>query len=118
MHFVGFALQPIEEATHAVPAFVSVFFPRAPGRVAVDDVALVVGTDVAKRHIHRNVARRHVLLQIVLTLLKTRGLPRLDRAFGERLGLVGNDQTKVDTNHTAKTTTGVARAERIVERER
>ena len=118
VHLVRFCLQPVEESPHAIPALVRVLLPRTPGVVAINHIATIVRPEIAKRHIHRNVARHHVLLQIVLTLLETRRLPRFDRAFAERFAFVGNHQSKINANHATKAATSVTRSERIVERER
>ena len=117
MHFVGFGLQPIEETAHAVPFFVVVFFPAAPRVVALDDEAPILRAHVAIRHIHRNVARRHVFFEIVLTLFEAWRLPRLHGALSKSFAFIGNDQAKINANHTTKTAAGVAGAEWVVERE-
>ena len=117
MHLVGFGLQPIEEAAHAVPFFVVVFFPAAPRVVALDNEALILRAHVAIRHIHRNVARRHVFLKIVLTLFEAWRLPRLHGALRQGFAFIGNDQSEINADHTTETAASVAGTERVVERE-
>ena len=111
MHLVGLRLEPREEALHAVPLLLP---PRA---LAVEHPGALLGREVAPRHVRRHAALRREAHEIVLALLVALRLPRLDRAFGERLALVRDHEPPVDADRAAEAAAVLARAERRVERE-
>src|SRR6185369_8276016 len=91
--------------------------PAHPFRLPVKDPAPRGLVQVAPRHVERDAALLRVLGKIVLTFAEALGLPRLDRAVAERLGLIGDDEAVVDADHAAEAAAGRAGAERRIERE-
>ncbi len=111
VHLVGLRLEPREEALHAVPLLLP---PRA---LAVEHPGALLGREIAPRHGRRHAALRREAHEVVLALLVALRLPRLDRAFGERLALVRDHEPPVDADRAAEAAAVLACAERRVERE-
>ena len=118
VHLVGLAFEPCKEALDAIPLGRPGFIPAHEGRVAVQQPLLVFVGQVAIRHIERDAVFLGALDEIVLAFLEARGLPRLDRTFGQGFAFVGDDQPEIDADHAAEATAGIAGTERRIERER
>src|SRR6185312_5020692 len=87
-----------------------------PGALALDHPVARLGRQFAPRHIQRDAAQLRELLQVLLALGVGLGLPGLDGAAAQRLGLVRDDEAVVDADGAAETPARVAGAERRVER--
>ena len=107
VHLVLLALQPAEEAADALER-------RA---VAVEDEALLLGGQVAPRHVEPEARRLRRPLQLREVGAVVRLAPRLDRMLVDRLRGVGHHQIHVDLDDVAEAVADRARAVRVVERE-
>ena len=117
VHLVGLALEPLEEALHAVPDARPALLPALPAGAASDDPLLPrFRGQVAERHVERNAVLRRGLLEIALAFDEGLGLERLDCTFAQRLALVRNHEAVVDTDDAAEAAAGFAGAKRRVER--
>ncbi|OIQ76655.1 hypothetical protein GALL_416580 [mine drainage metagenome] len=114
MHLVGARLQPVEEAAHAVV----LLLPLA-GKIrgAVDDPGSLALVELGPRHVQAHAGARRVALEVSLRVLEAGRLPRLDRAAGQGLARIGNDQPPVDAQRAAEAAAGLAGAQRRVETE-
>ena len=112
MHLVRLALQPAEEVAHAVPVTRPGAVPALPLRVTFEQPLAMLGRQLAHRNIHRHAVLLRHLRQVMLALTIAFRLPGPDRAFGQRLRLVGHHQTEVNPDHTPEAATGLARAKR------
>jgi len=115
VHLVGARLQPVEETLHAVPA-ASMRMP-APLLVAVDNPRSVGLFELFPRHVGGHARLRAVTNQVVLALDVAVGLPGFDRAVGQRLVLVGDDQPVVDAHDPAEAAALLAGAHGRIEGE-
>ena len=114
VHFVGFALQIIEEAANAVPLALPVAGPA--GRAFEHPVALLVG-EAGPGGVARNAGGFGVAHEVVLALLVGGRLYGLDGPSAQGEFVVGDDEAPIDADDTAKAAAGVARAHGRVERE-
>ena len=117
VHLVGLGLEPLEEMAHPVPLARPGGFPALPGRVAFQHPVAVFLGQVAEWHVHCHAVLGGHLGHVELALAVALGLPGLDRALGEGLRFVRNDESKVDTDDAAETAAGVAGADRRIEGE-
>src|ERR1019366_5430580 len=106
VHFVLFAFQMLEEATHT-PEFA----------ITVDDVILLLAGKVLPRYVLRNACGAGVAAH----LRRQRPIfwlgPGLDHPFGEGEGLVRDHQVQIEIDGVAEALTAWTRAKWIVERE-
>ena len=72
----------------------------------------MLGAQFGERHVHRHAVFCGHLFQIGLAFVVRLGLPGLDRAVGECLALVRNDQSEVDADDAPETAAGFAGAQR------
>ena len=110
MHLVRLALQPAEEVVHAVPVARPRAVPALPLRIAFKQPLAVLGRQVAHRNVHRHAMLLRHLRQVMLALEIAFRLPGFDRAFGQRLRLVGHHKAEVNPDHTPETATGLTRS--------
>ena len=81
VHLVGLALQPLEEAAHAVPDAGPGLAPAHPFRLAFEDPVLLLLGQVRATGCRAGCLRFFAyLLEVVLALLEARRLPGPDRA--------------------------------------
>ena len=108
MHLVGLRLEPLEEAPDAVPLLVPV---ASPFRTALDDPLPVRFGQVFPGDIHGYALQLGVPRQIGLAFLEALSLPRLHRAALKRACAIGNHQSQIDADHSAKAAAGFARTD-------
>ena len=113
VHFVGLALQVLKEALDPVPLLVPLAFVI---RRALDDPVFLCSGQLLPRRVAGNACGLGMAHQIVLALFPCRSLNGLDGTGTQGEFFVRNDQAVVDANDPAKTTAGVARPHRRVER--
>src|ERR1700736_3151415 len=111
MHFVGFGLEPGEEAFRSVPDAL------VPISLALDHPLAALGSELAPGRIQGYAALFGVFDEIVLTFLVGLGLPGLDCAAAKRLALIRNDEAVVDADGASESTAALARAHGRIERE-
>ena len=99
VHFVGLGFQVLKETLDAIPLLVPFAIPV--GR-AVDHPIALTGVELGPRRVARNASGFGVAHQVVLALLPSRGLHGLDGPGAQGEFVVGNHQTVIHPNHTAK----------------
>ncbi len=112
MHFVGLALQVVEEAPDAVPLALPV---AAPAGIAFEHPVALLGAQVHPGCVARDAGRLGVLQQLVLALLVGRGLDGFDGPGAQGAFGVWDHQPPIDADHPAKAAAGGAGAERRIE---
>src|SRR5215813_12368420 len=81
VHLVGLALEPLEEAPHAVPHARPRLAPAHPLRLALQHPPPFLFSQVLPGLVERNSTLLRVLVEIVLAFLEARRLPRAHCAF-------------------------------------
>ena len=80
MHFVGFALKPLEKVFDAVPLFIPVTFPTG---FAMDEPSLFLFSEFPVRNVHANVIPAGEFEHIVIAGTVGFGHPGLHRTAFE-----------------------------------
>src|SRR6202008_819491 len=104
-------LEPLEIAADAVPLGPPL---PAPGRIAVDDPALLALAERLPGAIQRDGESRRIFFQVALALLEAFGLPRLDGAAAQRAAGIRYHQPQVDPDHATEATAGLTGAQRRI----
>ncbi len=117
VHLVGVFFHPAEKPLHAIPAARPglAVFPAVAG-FAVDDVVFLRRREIGERHVGRDFFLFCEGAQVLQRLAVDLALPAPDGSPVDGPGLVGNRETRVDLDHTAKPAALGAGAERRIER--
>ena len=118
MHFVGFALQPVEKAFHPVPqAFFPQLFPGLARAFAEKHPALIGLGELGKGRFDVELSGRRTPQQVPLALRAVLGLEGFDGALSQTQASIGNRAVQVDRDRAAKPAASRAGAHGMVETE-